>query len=63
MDETDYTKENENQQLRDALRLPLLFHKGGEWKAEDKELWFDITKSTEATTKVMCDHIRKVLFG
>ena len=51
------------QKLRDALRLPLLFHKGGEWTSADSELWDSIVGPgySEVTTKVMCDHIRKVL--
>lgn len=48
--------------LRDALRLVLLFHRGGQWTDEDGQEWERITKGgNDATTKAMCDHIRKVL--
>jgi hypothetical protein len=44
----------------DALKLPLMFHRGGIWSAEDVAEWRRITGSDEATTKVMCDHICRV---
>ncbi len=47
--------------LTDALKLALMFHRGGIWSAENVAEWRRITGSDEATTKVMCDHIRKVL--
>ncbi len=47
--------------LVDALRLPLLFCHGGEWIPQDRALWKHITGHDEATTKVMCDHIRAAL--
>lgn len=47
--------------VRDALRLPLLFHHGGPWTPEDRAEWIRITGVDEATTKVMCDHIRATL--
>lgn len=46
--------------LREALSLPLLFHKDV-WRKSDREEWQRITKSSDATTKVMCDAIRTVL--
>jgi hypothetical protein len=45
--------------LREALTLPLLFY--GQWTEGDVAEWQRITGSREGTTKVMCDHIRKVL--
>ena len=48
------------QSLEDALQLPLLFHRG-EWTNIQRTEWASITDSGEATTKVMCDHIRKVM--
>jgi hypothetical protein len=47
--------------LGDALRLVLLFHAGGPWDAERQREWLRITGTTEATTKVLCDHIRAAL--
>lgn len=44
-----------------ALEAALLFHGGGLWDKEKSSKWFQLTKSHEATTKVLCDHIRKVL--
>src|SRR5262245_61865803 len=45
--------------LREALRLPLLFHSGGPWDDSRRLEWCRITGTDEATTKVMCDTIRK----
>jgi hypothetical protein len=47
--------------VADALKLPLLFHAGGEWDAARRAEWLRITGTTEATTKVLCDHIRSTL--
>lgn len=44
-----------------ALEATLLFHSGQPWDKEKSSKWFQLTKSYEATTKVLCDHIRKVL--
>ena len=44
-----------------ALEATLLFHSGQPWDKEKSSKWFQITKAYEATTKVLCDHIRKVL--
>lgn len=44
-----------------ALKATLLFHSGAPWDKERSSKWFQLTKSYEATTKVLCDHIRKVL--
>jgi hypothetical protein len=48
-------------ELRDALRAVLLFHGGGEWDDAKRAEWRRITGSSEATTKVLCDHIRSAL--
>lgn len=45
----------------DALRLPLLFHGAGPWDDAKRLAWLRITGTEEATTKVMCDHLRMVL--
>ena len=47
--------------ITDALHLPLLFHSGGEWTPERQAEWLRITGTREASTKVLCDHIRFVL--
>lgn len=44
-----------------ALELPLLFHAGGPWSDEKTTRWEEITGKDEATTKVMCDHIRAIV--
>jgi hypothetical protein len=46
--------------VRDALNLVLLFYTV-HWTEEKKLEWHRITGTNEATTKVMCDHIRAVL--
>ena len=46
----------------DALKLVLLFYTSG-WTAEDQAEWLRITGCTEATTKVLCNHVRTVLSG
>jgi hypothetical protein len=45
---------------RDALNLVLLFYTV-HWTSEKRTEWHRITGTTEASTKVMCDHIRAVL--
>jgi hypothetical protein len=47
--------------LLDAIRLVLLFHGGGDWNKEHRAEWLRITGTAEATTKVMCDHLRSAL--
>jgi hypothetical protein len=58
--------------LREALELVLLFHRGGPWGDAKTDRWREITgryrpnfgsntDSDEVTTRLMCDHIRKVL--
>lgn len=44
----------------DALRLVPLFYTI-DWTPEKKAEWLRITGTTEATTKVMCDHIRSAI--
>lgn len=48
-------------ELRDALRLPLLFHAGGPWTERMADEWQRIVGPVPATSKTMCDHIRKVI--
>lgn len=49
-----------SEDVRDALKLVLLFYTI-DWTPEKKAEWLRITGTTEATTKVMCDHIRSWL--
>lgn len=55
---------NDTERLRlaeEALRLVLLFHSSG-WGPEKENAWQNIVGSGhDATTKVMCDHIRVTL--
>lgn len=51
-----------------ALELPLLFHSGGAWDEGKRQRWEGIilmldpaTRSTEATTAVLCATLRAVL--
>lgn len=48
--------------MRDALRAVLLFY-SVKWTEERIAEWKRITGSDDASTKVLCDHIRKVLPG
>ena len=45
----------------DAIKLALLFHSGSPWDDGKRAEWLRITGTTEATTKVLCDHLRAVL--
>jgi hypothetical protein len=47
--------------MRNALRLVLLFYTVGEWSRDRKEEWKRLTGTYEATTKVLCDHVRSAL--
>jgi hypothetical protein len=44
-----------------ALKLVLMFHSGKPFGQKARTGWYAITGEHDATTKVMCDHIRKVL--
>lgn len=44
-----------------ALEAVLLFYSVGPWTGERRAKWLEITGEGEATTKVLCDHIRGVL--
>jgi hypothetical protein len=45
----------------DVLRAVLMFHDGATWDANRRAEWKRITGSDEATTKVLCDHVRAAL--
>lgn len=55
-------------QMRAALEMVLLFHMVGPWLSEHTKQWMDLQKRAgidapdpSATTRVLCDVIRKVL--
>lgn len=52
---------SQTKSLRESLELVLLFHSGTYWDATKAARWKELTGNAEATTKVLCDHIRKVL--
>lgn len=44
-----------------ALEAVLLFHDASPWDVTKRYAWYALTRSTEATTKVLCDTVRKAL--
>lgn len=48
-------------EMEEALRLVLLWHSAAPWDEEKRAEWKAATGSPDATTAVLCDHIRKVL--
>jgi hypothetical protein len=60
MTETNYESEP-SYSVMDALKLVLLFHSGGAWDDAKIAEWLRITGTREATTKVLCDHVRSML--
>ena len=44
-----------------ALKLVLLFHGAAPWTEELSKQWKETTGEDDATTRVLCDHVRKVL--
>lgn len=59
MSEPNYEQEP-SYDPRDALKAVLIFHSGGNWMDVAGE-WLRITGTREATTKVLCDHVRSAL--
>lgn len=47
--------------LETALRAVLLFHSASTWDDEKRTVWRSMTGAEEATTKSLCDAIRKVI--
>lgn len=47
--------------MRDALEAVLLFYRAAEWTEECRARWLELTGSTEATTKVLADTVRRAL--
>ncbi len=56
-----HRKHNMSDSKDDALRAVLLFYTVGRWSDEKRAEWKRITGSDDASTKVLCDHIRTVL--
>lgn len=46
-----------------AMRAVLMFHSGKPWDYAARHKWFNLTQSSEATTKVVCDMVRAALEG
>lgn len=49
------------QDMTKALDAVLIFHSGTEWDASRRAAWKRCTGSDEATTKVLCDTVRRAL--
>lgn len=47
--------------LEDALEAVLLFHSGSPWTEAKKTQWWNLTQSTDATTRTLCDTVRLAL--
>lgn len=45
----------------DLARAVLLFHGAGPWTEESAREWFDLTGTSEATTRNLCDFARRAL--
>jgi hypothetical protein len=45
----------------DLAAAVLLFHSGGYWSAEKRDLWEQLTGQREATTRTLCDCARALL--
>jgi hypothetical protein len=54
-------KQNRICELESALRAVLLFYTVGPWDDLKRNEWELIIGTKEATTKVLCNHIRSVL--
>jgi len=53
--------QEQKDEQRQALEAVLLFYSQPPWDTVKRERWLEITGTDEATTKVLCDHIRKIL--
>jgi hypothetical protein len=47
--------------FRPLLEAVLMFHRGGEWTANDTTTWERLTGGNDASTKGLCDAIRDAL--
>ena len=57
----DHMERTRNQDMLKACKATLLFHSGKAWDDPSRESWFNLTQSTEATTKVLCDFVRDAI--
>ncbi len=46
---------------RDALEAVLLFHSANPWTPEKRARWATLTGEAEATTRALCDAVRRAL--
>ena len=51
----------ENERLTAACRMVLLFHNAGYWTKANADEWANVTGETDATTRVLCDTVRRAL--
>ena len=56
-----YVNPQQFRQLHDVAEATLLFHRGGAWEPTDAMKWAELTGAKEATSKTLCDAIRKAL--
>lgn len=49
------------QNITNALQCVLLFYNGGYWNSQTVEKWTQLTGEKDATTRVICDTVRKCL--
>jgi hypothetical protein len=49
-----------NTKLEAGLRAVLLFHSPSPWDQEKQRLWQEYTGGDDASTKALCDFIRKL---
>lgn len=57
--ETFYHEADYVRRLEKLAAAVLLFHRGGEWSDNDRQMWRALTDSEEATTKTLCDLARR----
>ena len=53
--------EAENARLREACRMVLLFYNTGYWTKANADEWASVTGEIDATTRVLCDTVRRAL--
>ena len=58
--ETFYHEAEYVRGLEKLAAAVLLFHRGGTWTDNDRQMWRALTDTDEATTKTLCDFARKV---
>lgn len=53
--------ERENVALREACEAVLMFYQAVDWGEKSRNRWAALTGSKDATTRVMCDTVRRAL--